>query len=239
MGGISRWYVLYRWFWAVYHACWCAICFLDEGGLDSPISRKVFYFIYLTQWSYMILTTMNITWAIIVTKAHSESKAKHFLVKPTMTRKLKALWVLVNLSFLPAVLITTVYWLAIYDPSERKSFIIDLYDNFAQTSYRKLLCFTFADYPISATNVETHILNTVYVLIDLTVSAVPLRILHFYQPMFYLLVYLTFNLIYFLSGGLTPLGNHAIYPIMDWENLPLTIPFMLLTLLLIIVTQVS
>lgn len=84
---------------------------------------------------------------------------------------------------------------------------------------------TSTEYPITALNAEVHIINSVYVLIDLWVVASPLRILHFYIPFIYLTIYLIFTLIYYYAGGLTPDGKSAIYPIMDWENLQVTIPF--------------
>ena len=82
-----------------------------EGGLYAPLQRKFYYFIYLTQWSYMILTVMNVVWAFVVTQRYRKDT-----VPKVMDGKLKFLWLLINLSFQPAVLITIVYWLAIYDP---------------------------------------------------------------------------------------------------------------------------
>ncbi|MPC44027.1 hypothetical protein E2C01_037686 [Portunus trituberculatus] len=37
--------------------------------------------------------------------------------------------------------------------------------------------------------------------------------------------YLIFTLLYWAAGGTTPEGGTAIYPIMDWENLQVTLPF--------------
>ena len=82
--------------------------------------------------------------------------------------------------------------------------------------------------PIDARNAVTHICNSIYVLIELTVSAGPINILHFYVPFTYLLTYVTFTIIYYFAGGTTEDGNHAIYPITDWENLKVTLPFIIL-----------
>lgn len=88
---------------------------------------------------------------------------------------------------------------------------------------------------MTALNAEVHIINSVYVLIDLWVVASPLRILHFYIPF----IYLIFTLIYYYAGGLTPDGGTAIYPIMDWENLSVTVPFVVCCTVFMPAMQVS
>lgn len=99
--------------------------------------------------------------------------------------------------YLPALLITSAYWTAIYEPGSG----------------------------ITAINADIHIINSVYALIDLMVVAAPTRILHFYIPFFYLFTYMIFSLIYWAVGGKTPAGGTAIYPILDWDNLKVTLPF--------------
>lgn len=82
---------------------------------------------------------------------------------------------------------------------------------------------------MTAINIEVHIINSVYVLIDLFVVASPLRILHFTVPFCFLITYLLFTVIYWAAGGTTPEGGTAIYPIMDWDNLKVTLPFVFCT----------
>jgi len=55
-------------------------------------------------------------------------------------------------------------------------------------------------------------LSTVLVVVDLFVSAKPVRFLHFYQPGLAVLVYGMFSLIYQKSG------NGPIYSILDWDK---------------------
>lgn len=166
ISSVRAWYVAYRWAWALYHVSWWAANFALEGGIDAPIQRKAYHFIYLTNWAYLSIAV---------------------------------LWALQNLVFLPALLITSAYWTAIYDPV----------------------------YPVTALNAEVHIINSVYVLVDLWVVASPLRILHFYIPLCFMIVYLVFTLIYWAVGGTTPDGKSAIYPIVDWDNLSVTLPFII------------
>ena len=73
----------------------------------------------------MLLTVMNVVWAAVVTHHYRlQSPLK------VMETKLKFLWVLLNLSFLPALLITSVYWLAIYDPGNSYN---NINNNFTNT----------------------------------------------------------------------------------------------------------
>lgn len=57
------------------------------------------------------------------------------------------------------------------------------------------------------------------------VVGAPTRILHFYIPFAYLFIYMVFSLIYWAVGGKTSGGDTAIYPILDWDNLRVTLPF--------------
>lgn len=194
--GVHVWYVAYRWFWALYHLGWWIANLVEEGGVGAPAKRKAYHFIYLTNWAYLSIVIMNGVHAIIMTVSWLEYRRTAHLPK-TMVTHLKVLWVLQNIVYLPALLITAAYWSAIYDPAN----------------------------PITALNAEVHIINSVYVIIDLWVVGSPVRILHFYIPFSFMFIYLIFTLIYWAAGGTTPEGGTAIYPIMDWNNLKVTIPF--------------
>ncbi|XP_053628688.1 protein rolling stone isoform X2 [Cherax quadricarinatus] len=198
ISSVRAWYVAYRWAWALYHVSWWAANFALEGGIDAPIQRKAYHFIYLTNWAYLSIAIMNMVHACIMTTSWLRYRRTAQLPK-TVTTDLKVLWALQNLVFLPALLITSAYWTAIYDPV----------------------------YPVTALNAEVHIINSVYVLVDLWVVASPLRILHFYIPLCFMIVYLVFTLIYWAVGGTTPDGKSAIYPIVDWDNLSVTLPFII------------
>lgn len=50
---MQPWYVVYRWAWALYHLCWWVASLANEGGLDAPLKRKAYHFIYLTNWAYI------------------------------------------------------------------------------------------------------------------------------------------------------------------------------------------
>ena len=66
--------------------------------------------------------------------------------------------------------------------------------------------------------VALHALNTVFVVSNLLVSAMPVNILHFVYPACLALLYFTFNLIYFLCGGTDLDGSDVIFKAIDWDE---------------------
>lgn len=67
----------------------------------------------------------------------------------------------------------------------------------------------------SSTSINNHLINTVIMLIDLFVIAVPVRLYHFVYMSLYALTYTIFSLILFGTGY-----NTAIYGPLDWEMGP-------------------
>lgn len=63
-----------------------------------------------------------------------------------------------------------------------------------------------------------HTLNTIYVIIDLMISAAPMRILHMLFAIMLGSIYSLFNAIYFLNDGTILMGRHYAYNVLNWEN---------------------
>lgn len=63
-----------------------------------------------------------------------------------------------------------------------------------------------------------HSLNTIYVVVDMFVNAVPVRLYHMIYPLTTGLVYVLFNVVYFVSDGRGPNGRPYAYDLMDWRN---------------------
>eukprot|EP00118_Oscarella_pearsei_P001587 m.7846 g.7846 ORF g.7846 m.7846 type:complete len:187 (+) comp19802_c0_seq2:299-859(+) len=97
-----------------------------------------------------------------------------------------------DVSFTSAFLITTIYWPILYEPGIDPLYI----------------------------DINSHALNSVFVLIDLFLSRVPTRILHFYQPIVYGSVYAIFTVIYWAAGGTGLNGSRFIYKILDFDDEP-------------------
>lgn len=198
---VSRWYLAFRWVLALYHTGWLIYLFLNEGGVSSPFAENFYFFIYLTDWSYMMLTLLNIVWAVNVTRALVKYRKEGY-VATGMGFGLKFQWTVQNSIFMPAFVVTIIYWVALYAPGEG----------------------------ISPSNAEAHIMNSVFVLLDLFVSACPVRLLHVFQPVLYLAIYVLFSVIYYVAGGTTSDGSHYIYSVLDWEKPGYTVAFLAIAL---------
>ncbi|OWF50346.1 Protein rolling stone [Mizuhopecten yessoensis] len=71
---------------------------------------------------------------------------------------------------------------------------------------------------MTAVNIETHALNAVYVILNLFVTGLPVRILHFWHSMVYAFVYVLFSLFYTLGGGTNEANKNYVYSVLDWKG---------------------
>ena len=72
--------------------------------------------------------------------------------------------------------------------------------------------------PVDANNVTKHALNSVFMVIDTSLSAIPVRLLHSLYVLLYFVTYLVFTVIYWLLGGTNNQGNAYIYKNLDYED---------------------
>ena len=64
-----------------------------------------------------------------------------------------------------------------------------------------------------------HGANGIYVIVDMFVTGTPIRLLHFYQGLFYTYMYWgVFNPVYCLSGGTNARNQPYIYTTIDWRG---------------------
>ncbi|XP_059153733.1 protein rolling stone-like [Physella acuta] len=64
--------------------------------------------------------------------------------------------------------------------------------------------------------VEVHSINTVFILTNHMMTAMPCQILHFIYPMLYLALYALFTYIYYACDGTNIKGRPVIYSVVDW-----------------------
>lgn len=62
-------------------------------------------------------------------------------------------------------------------------------------------CAVPAEHVLDALNVLVHAANSALMLLDVLLSAHPLRLLHAFWPLLFVFKYLSFSLIYYLAGG--------------------------------------
>ncbi|XP_035698256.1 protein rolling stone-like [Branchiostoma floridae] len=72
----------------------------------------------------------------------------------------------------------------------------------------------------SALSIITHAINSVTIVIDVMVSGLPCRLLHFVYPLTFGLVYILFTVIYWAAGGRGLYDYPFIYPYLDYGGRP-------------------
>ena len=105
----------------------------------------------------------------------------------------KVSWILSDIVSVFAIIVTTIYWFAIY-PS-------------VQTDMDQTPLSIYMD-------LNVHALNSLFLFVEIVLSARPVRILHIIYPMIYGLIYVMFALIYWLQDK----QNHVIYNVLDFNH---------------------
>ncbi|KAL8589433.1 hypothetical protein ACOMHN_021585 [Nucella lapillus] len=95
-----------------------------------------------------------------------------------------------------------------------------------------ILYFTFLfDGVLTVKGTSTHVLTSVYVILDLAVTAMPVRLFHDLYVDIFAVIYTAFTLIYWQAGGLNALGEPYVYKVLDWANpgrsVTMTVAFLL------------
>ncbi|XP_046569548.1 protein rolling stone-like [Haliotis rubra] len=191
--GPSVIYLIWRLIWAVYHVSAISISGFLTQFYATREENRIKWFIFLTNWCYLILTCSAILDLIV--SVHFYVNKQSFLkgAEAPMPWYCKVLWVQATISNAIGIEISLVYWLLLHDFSN--SF----------NGYR-ILPFL------------THGMNVIYILLNLMVTAMPVRLLHFYQPAVFGIVYVLFSVVYTVCGGSNDLDEPYIYSILDWNN---------------------
>lgn len=78
---------------------------------------------------------------------------------------------------------------------------------------------------VTVVDVITHGINAVYVIVNVSVSSVPIRIYHFFHGVIFGVVYAVFTVIYYAAGGTNHQDKAYIYPVLDWNSPGLTLAY--------------
>lgn len=113
----------------------------------------------------------------------------------TLPWYMKVQWIIYNIVITAAILVTLVYWAVLYP-------LRVIYEGF-QTDFF---------------DVALHVFNTVLIMVDQYLGAVPTRLTHVLHPVVYGVVYAIFSLIPFFTNDI------VLYPIvLDWNNPGVTV----------------
>lgn len=66
---------------------------------------------------------------------------------------------------------------------------------------------------LSLTNLQLHLFNSILLLIEQSLTAIPVHLLHAVYPITYGLIYLLFSLFYWVDDH-----SHVMYEILDWNK---------------------
>jgi hypothetical protein len=110
------------------------------------------------------------------------------IVAPSLIWQEKIVWFLWIISANAGLLVSVEYWLLVFRP------------------------------PTSFMDISVHALNSVFILTELLIGKLPVRILHWIYVLIFSIIYAVFTVIYWAAGGLNGRGDPFIYDILDYEN---------------------
>ncbi|GAB1609250.1 protein rolling stone-like [Argonauta hians] len=168
---------------------------------DTNIIAKVL--VYATIWGYLALSLTVFTDLAVVICFQYIPRFKKQVETQTLPLAMKILWIFSNVSYCNGVLITCGYWILLYNSNNVKNMYL---------------------------NVMEHAINSVYILLNMFVTAKPMRIYHVWQSIVTFLIYILFSLVYFFSGGTSLTNSRVIYFFTDWGHPSVAIPLILLLL---------
>lgn len=80
------------------------------------------------------------------------------------------------------------------------------------------LCVCAGDKAVGPVNFSLHAMNSIYVVLNLVLTATPSRLLHFIYPVLFGVVYTAFSVVYHLADGTNVRGQPYIYSVLDWSR---------------------
>ena len=99
-----------------------------------------------------------------------------------------------NVAYNSAMCVVVLYWSLVYDPTANDGRV-------------------FLD-------VNLHALNALFVLVDATLVASPVRIFHFVYAILFGVVYAVFTVVYWTVGGTNAVGRPYVYAVLDYGERP-------------------
>jgi len=213
-GTPSVWYSVYRVVLALFMVIGIILHFLSTL---HTLGAK--WFIYMTNQGISLLTIHYILYAVIVVRHHYTGHVP--MARLPFLYSLS--WGLQSCFTTVALWITLVYWTVLH------KYVIEFH--ILQGAWMHVL------------NVFLHLVNTLSCLMDMMVTARPVRIYHSYLPIIFGVWYTVFSAIYWAAGGTgacihrcfdLPLNStiskldpscpihcdNYIYPILDWDAHP-------------------
>ncbi|XP_078066047.1 protein rolling stone isoform X2 [Mustelus asterias] len=211
-------WLFYRSFAAIYTLVWCI-----SSGVQTSDPK---WFIFLTHITYVFLTIyfvlalVNLICYMALGRKKSEQDISAASLEEisrcnpvpeieggTLSRTLQTefypsctvlyptvciQWILHNLTCVTTLFVTAAFWSLEYVPER----------------------------PLDSININMHAINSVLVLVELTVTAAPIHLAHFVYTLIYCLTFILFTVIYWGAGGTNLKGQPYIYRSLNYGEKP-------------------
>lgn len=191
-------------------AAYCTGWIIASGFFH--INGGVKWFIFLTNWGYFSVSSFLVLSSVVTLWYHCKEKHQDDVAiemrVPTDPEREengfhfpprchhKTLWVLYSIAANIGILITVLYWSLLAGNT-----------NYAGAEL--------------ALDISTHVLNTLFVVVDLMLSSMPIRVLHMIYPMLFSFVYMIFSVIFWAAEGTNPINHKRyIYAVLDYSKNP-------------------
>jgi len=156
-----------------------------------------FWWIYLTHWTLLLQCTylgfaVFTTWRVYSQTLRMEPQEANDSSEPeTSPWWVTATWLLHDVAFPGAFVVTLTYWLLVFEPPLE-----------------------------SALSPLTHGLTFVVMLADMVLSNMPLHLMHAVYFVAYGLVYIFFTIMFAVGDGTTQNDSDFVYEVLDWKSEP-------------------
>ncbi|XP_067684236.1 protein rolling stone-like isoform X2 [Haliotis asinina] len=165
----------------------------------SPLGGAV-WFIYLTNWTYLLLTISAVLDAVTVVFVRINRQDIIKGITSHLSWYLKLSWLLNSVVTEGSLHISAVYWI-----------------------------FLFKCQSLTPLRFILHGMNSIYVFCNLLIVNMPVRVYHVIYPVIYGVIYTVFTVVYHILGGTSGKGEPYIYKILDWSKPKRTLPFVFLS----------
>jgi hypothetical protein len=158
------------------------------GSVGVPIPAPIFGDMDMDMDAKWLIFLTN--WSMVLLGTYLWTAWAASLRTDHSRRLLQVVWVLRNCTAVAALVVSILFWCVLFPAIGRTSL----------------------------TDVHCHAVNSIIVIVDLTVTHVPYYFKHGWMPFAYLVTYLLFSIVYWLAGGTDPEGDHYIYPPLNYEH---------------------
>lgn len=187
-----------------------------------PYNGQEKWFIYLTNWGFTLITLYFILSFAVTLCYHLKEKQQYpmrppmeltnygtsfsdqpmeegtegdFNVEVPLKGHHKAMWIIYETGASVAVVITLLYW-SLLSGGNLTGVYLGL-------------------------DITTHALNSFFLLIEVAITSLPIRVLHVIYPVCFAFIYMIFTVIYWAGEGTDAIYNKRfVYPILDYSNSP-------------------